>query len=556
MPVGSTIELYTLILGWFLYDGLWGIFVNSGIAIIPFVAVIINVLLETRDSQIEVSSAGLVRILETRIYTMLFVVFMAVQPMINVNPYNTVYTQTRCMVNTSGDVYKDVRFLFHGLSESSHDTSSHQYAVMLDGRTPEAPLWWYLVTRLSHAVTQAARQELPCSADLRVMSAGLQNLSVKNTVLRDEVRDFTNDCWQPALNLFGRNRPHEDDLPNRFKDGKILEDISWPGSDYFHSNPAYYETLRPKRANPAFPYSEVRDDVILSEALADGSGFPTCWEWWKGVSPTASASGGTNYGLRARLLEDLKSGPLADDCGDCTGAWWKFWSADKFNSIQRDDALIKTAMNNSKNDTALEMTNANRDFGGVAGGTVDTMVRNVKRRVGAIGMVMGSAKKATETEIVRQTAPIIQAIILLVFTVVLPLLMIIGGYSIQSLVALTMLEFSIIFWTFLFSLAAWVDNFLLTGLLSSAGSNMVSFMDTIAGPAGALDALTPMLVISWVSWALYTLVPLSFTYFLGVVGVRAGANIARAIEGDSASIGRQGGAGVGAIKTAITKGRG
>lgn len=552
MPVGSTIELYTTVLGWFLYDAIWGIFVNSGIAIIPFVAVLIKTLLETRDTQWEVTADGLIRILETRLYTMLFVVFIAVQPMINVQPDKTTYTQYRCSVTESGNLVKTVKDLVFGDSKSEHDKSSGQFVAMLDGRTPQAPVWWYLATKLNHAVTQSARQELPCTADLRLMASGMSSLAVTDPLLRDELRDFNRDCWQTAINQYGRQRLPESELNERFRGGKINDDISWPGSDFFLSRSGFYDALRPTRSVDAFAYNQSRDEMIAHPVINDG-GFPSCYEWWVGSAPPSGAS--TDLGLRQRLAADLRAGG-AEDCEDCAGAWWNFWAGEQIESpTQRDDLLIRTALNNTKRNIELEMTNGNQEFGGNgASGLLNRVVDKAQQRIGSVGLAMGSAKKATETEIFRQTAPIIQAMILLVFTLSLPILMSISCYSLSSLMTLTLVQFSIIFWGFLFSLAAWLDNFLLSGTLGSADTNSSVLGMFGGGLGGAIDAASPILIMSWVTWALYTLVPLAFTYMLGAVGVRAGDSLAQSSGNASGGIGRQGGAVVGAAEGVATRG--
>jgi hypothetical protein len=134
-----------------------------------------------------------------------------------------------------------------------------------------------------------------------------------------------------------------------------------------------------------------------------------------------------------------------------------------------------------------------------------------------------------------------------------------GSYSLQSLIALSLLQFSLIFWGFLFSLAAWLDNFLLSGLWASADKNANTLMDTLipgANIASGGGVATQILAITWVTWLLYTLTPLAFTYYLGVVGVRAGDKVSSLVNQDSSSASGAAGKGVAVAKTIVTKGRG
>lgn len=556
MPVGSTFELYTMILGWVLYDSIWGILANTGVILIPFIAMIVNVLLDTRDSPMEIDSDGLIRILETRIYVMIFVLLFAVKPWININPSKTTYTQYRCGVTESKSLTKTIVEQTFGDSKTTLDKSSGTFSVMMDGHIPQAPLWWYLVSKLNNAITQTARQTLPCQADLRTMGAGLSKLNIADKALKDEVKDFYKDCWQPAANQFARERLLDSELPTQFKDGKVYDDITWPGSKFFLERSGYYDTLRTTKPIDAFPYSASRDSVKAPEPPegADAGGFPTCYEWWTG-HPADGVSSGSGDALRDRLVGYVKNNAIPDDDSDSTGAWWKFWADDKFaTATDADDALVKTTLNAESSDIQLELTNGSSDYGGLLGSNADHLVRGLRSMLGSVGLFMGGVVKAVEVEMVRQVAPMIQSIVLLVFTVGLPIFLSLGSYSLSTLMSLSILQFSIIFWGFLFALASWLDNFMLSGLWSGADKNASVLIDTVLPSSNGLG--TQLLAITWVTWAVYTLAPLVFTYCLGVVGMRAGAAVAQAINDGGNMAGNAAGKGVGMAKAVLTKGKG
>lgn len=564
MPVGSTIELYTTVLGWLLYGAIWDILSSTGIILIPFIVTIVKTLLDTRDSTQEVDADGLVRVMETRVYVMLFVVFFAAQPQINVNPAKTTYTQYRCGVTASKSLTKSLATLAYGNSKSTLDKAAPTFGVMLGARIPQAPLWWYLVTKLNHAITQAARQELPCQADLRVMGAGLSKLNIPDKALKDELKDFYKDCWQPSVNVFRSQQLTDTDLPAQYKGGAVYDDITWPGSRYFMTQAGFYDTIRANTRVAAFPYSVLRDDSKAPAPPAgavgvDAGGFPTCHEWWLGY-PSTGGGINSDRGLRTRLLENIKTYALPTDKADSAGSWWRFWADDKFaTAADADNALIKTALAAESSDIQLELTNGSTDYGGAMGSTADQMVRGVRSSLGSLGLLWSGATKSVEVEMARQVAPMVQSMVLLIFTVGLPIFLVLGSYSLQSLFALTLLQFSLIFWGFLFSLAAWLDNFLLSGLWASADKNANTLMDTLI-PGGNIvgggGVATQILAITWVTWLLYTLTPLAFTYFLGVVGVRAGDKVTQVLGSESGNVAKAGGDGVGVAKQIITKGKG
>lgn len=535
MPVGSVLELYTSVLAWNLYGALWALLTNTGLVLIPFIATLVNTLLSLREANGSVDADSIIRILETRIYSMLFVVFMAAQPMIYVQLNKTTYTHYRCEATESGVLEKTASEKEFGNSNSTLDQKTGAFNAMLDGHTPKAPLWWYLVTLLNHAIAQSAKQELPCQADLRTMVSGLSELDIPDKTLKDELGDFYNQCWRPAVNLYGSQRLPDSELPSQFQDGKIYDDIAWPGSKFFLSRAGYYDTLRATKALAPehFPYSEARDSAILPPP-PDGveiGGYPTCHEWWMGY-PADGVSLGSDHGLRTRLLDNVKSNGAEEDCGDCTGAWWNFWSADKFATTEdKDNALIKTALFNTK--SAMELNLGNGLSGGGDSLASDT-VSAVKTGIAFLGAAMTSIPNAVETESYRKIAPALQAITLMIFIIVLPFLLTLGSFNLGNLIALSILQFSIIFWSFLFAFAAWLDNFLLDSLLSFGddGRTVVGYVmpDAVHNP----DAMA----ISWVVRMCYWLLPLLFTYFLGTIGIQAGNQIATSLN--SAGLGAAG----------------
>jgi hypothetical protein len=260
------------------------------------------------------------------------------------------------------------------------------------------------------------------------------------------------------------------------------------------------------------------------------------------------------------LLGNIKSHALPADKADSAGSWWGFWASDKFaTATDADNALIKTALAAESSDIQLELTNGSTEYGGAMGSMADQMVRGVRSSLGALGLLWSGATKSVEVEMARQVAPMVQSMVLLIFTVGLPIFLVMGSYSLQSLIALSLLQFSLIFWGFLFSLAAWLDNFLLSGLWASADKNANTLMDTLlpgANIASGGGVATQILAITWVTWLLYTLTPLAFTYYLGVVGVKTGTALTNAIGEGSTQSASAAGKGVAVAKTIVTKGKG
>ena len=82
-----------------------------------------------------------------------------------------------------------------------------------------------------------------------------------------------------------------------------------------------------------------------------------------------------------------------------------------------------------------------------------------------------------EAAALKVAAPQVQAFVLMLFVIVLPLLMFFSLYDIGTLVTLTVVQFSVMFWTFLFALAGWLNNFLLSALFTENWTSILTSSD-------------------------------------------------------------------------------
>jgi hypothetical protein len=97
----------------------------------------------------------------------------------------------------------------------------------------------------------------------------------------------------------------------------------------------------------------------------------------------------------------------------------------------------------------------------------------------------------------------------------LPLLAFFSMFDLNTMVRLTVVHFSVVFWTFLFALAGWLDNFLLDSLLNTQKGNispsLVNFMTRS-------DQSVERNVINWISMFGYVALPVLFTILMNMVG--------------------------------------
>lgn len=486
MLVNSAIELYTMLLAWHLYDGLWSILSHTGIGAIPFIVVIIKTLLDFQERE-GVTSKQIVRALEVKLYSMLFVFFIGVTPFINLYTENTKYYHSSCPADDSSSATVSEKSF--GDSGTTLDSEEGRYAAMMGSQVPQAPLWWYVFSRLNIAIANSLKFELPCRADIASVAANLSVASITDPQLRQEAVQFNNDCWLPASNKFMRDNP---EVPPSLAD----DDRSYFGSQFFVTQQGYYDSFRTKQGLKAFDYSVLHGDDIQSDG-ADGLGWPTCDRWW---------SDDTN-GLRKRLLSDVKNGTMANSIGDWNGVASSYFGS----NTQADDQLLKTAIVSpgaKSPATKLAISNSQIDGGW------SSLEGWINGATGA-GLLFDGPHMLMESQVLKAGAPVIQAFALMMFVIVLPLLLLFSLYELGTLVSLTVVQFSIIFWSFLFALALWLNNFLMSSLMDGKWIDMVNTGDQ---PMEAMVTL-------WIVRFTYLLLPLLFSTLLGVVGNNLGLGI-------------------------------
>jgi hypothetical protein len=488
MLVNSAIELYTVLLGWHLYDGFWSILSGTGLGALPFVIVIISTLLEVQEKE-NIGSKQLIRLLEVRLYTMLFVYFIAVTPFINLHTENTHYVAAKCPADDSSlPLLSD---LYIGDSGTTLDGDMGRYdAMFAGGHIAQAPLWWYVFSHLNLAIANSLKFELPCRADIVSVSANLASANITDPNLRLEAAHFNNQCWLPASNKFLAG--HDVIPPSQ---EPIAENVAWFGSKYFLNTAGYYDQYRTDLGLKDFSYSVLHGDDVVSDG-ADGLGWPTCKRWWEDSTD----------GLRKRLMADISNGSMKGKMAE-----WNTVSQSFFGSpTDAADQLLKTAITAPATTSPLSrMPLLEAHAGGRKLG------EDALNLVASAGVAYEGAFAILEAQALKAGAPVAQAFILMMFVILLPLLMLLSLYDLGTLVTLTVVQLSVMLWSFLFALAYWLNNFLLSALYGNHWTEMLT----------TPDVPLEMLVITWIIKFTYVGLPVLCSVLFGLVGNNLGAGL-------------------------------
>lgn len=485
MTVNSYFEYYLTMLGWAVSNGIWWVLLETGIILIPIVAIFVTSFTEVRQRDAETNVNSVVKEAETKLWIVYVVIMFACVPTmpLKVGELN-LDTGSSC-----------------GVSQINHDETRWGAEFETIGNmTPRVPLWWGLVHILSKGVTHTAVATMPCTGDIRGITLEIQNQRIKDPNLLREVGEFARECFAAANAQMSQDRGLTESWMSP-SSVYTKHETGWIGSQVFLDE-GYYDAIQASTPQRLFPYTEPRDEGYAPGL--DGGGYPTCAEWWQH---------GTN-GLRARLAKQID--PTLGE--RVKGAFSKI-----FGNTDTTDALVRSLvspanMGRSGDTSQMFSTQAKSTRGGVGGVTawardsIQNFIGNMSH-YGPMGSERWKAEAAHQS--LRHTLEMFQSLAYMVLVVTLPLVLVFSGFSLTAVIAASMGMFAIHFLTFWWELSRWMDSKLLSGMYMNQG---------IQAHAGryipGTDHSTGYWMAEMVLWASTLLMPALFITFMAWASFR------------------------------------
>ncbi|HHW7520561.1 TPA: conjugal transfer protein TraG N-terminal domain-containing protein [Mannheimia haemolytica] len=482
LTVDSYFEYFLTVFGWIIGNNIWDLLIDTGLFAAPFVAHIINAFLKVREQGDDEGNKGslLTAWLENKLYASLVIMMMCCVPLFNVS-FSTLKFDTPRMKECKTTVL------------APEQTGLGSLKTELNGQSAKLPLWWAFTYATSKGLTHGAIASIPCKPDLRQIRFEVQSTQIKDQFLRKEVSDFVQECFIPArtyLKNFGsiRNLGEAE-----------AQDLAWIGSQILLGNPNLYPRIQAKTPNPFFPWNPTRDSTLPRNL---GGGFPYCNVWWQD---------GTN-GLRARLLGQIESSTW-----DKISAW-----ATTSGEKDYDDKILRGML--AFQDIKAENRTEKR-YDAVRTMWVDRLDFSLfssayKATVGTGGKMLGNVLTGPAFDVLKQSLPYVQALILFALTISMPFVIVFSGYSVKAMMAMTFGWFSVFFLSFIWEIAYWLDTSIYTALYGDDLSDSIMQMG---------EGFTLNLVLN----TMYLVMPALWIGFLGWAGIKAGAGLDQAISGGS-----------------------
>lgn len=432
MNATSYFDYIMLLLGWLSNNVIWYSIATSGIVIIPFILKLLDTFRKTKEEGSDEENTFLIlNRLEVYFYTSILIIFATCAPVLepDFKVYKYEQTKTDCSFN-----------------EVSISGSSFQsLASDIDGQSIKIPVWWYGVHALSQGLTRASITAIPCKVDIRRVAVEVQKLQINDPILLEEVKQFYANCFNPSFNKLQDN--------SRSLSNSMINDVYWPGSTFYLTEPGYYDSFRALTPQKDWPYDPNRD-VGLTPG-DNYTGYPGCKSWWQD----------SNVGLRTKLLNE------ADNMGDTL----KYTESIGFftSKADKEEVYLKSLTTPSK-----FVATKSTMFSDYSGNNDKTLMQHVSGFFSTIGLAWNSMSSQLDADGYRKMAPFIQSCLLFVVIILLPIVITASGFSPKAVITTTFIIFGIIFLSFFWEMGRFLDTKLIDIIYdgSQVGRNPKDFL--------------------------------------------------------------------------------
>ena len=544
MSVGSIFELHTSYFAWAFYDMLWDVMSSLGLFYLPFIFALYKSWQQsatTGEGEGRRSGAVALSHFQWQAFPMLAVVFFAGLPMVPVESSDFQYSAQSC----SGTTLTLSNISSEGLSarDSTFMPTIDSSGMVEINDTPASvrlPLFFSLVSSQFSGVVGSVVKGMPCLKNISELDLELRSLVLQDDLLKNEYTNFANQCFLPSKTKFFRamqgNEDHDYVSQKLLDSPASSDDLRYLGSNFYLNTPGFFKPCEVgavvvgevphsecghgfRATTPVnnWRYDGNRDIHYNADEIESRPGKPYCDEWWINTLPPDPV------GLRSRLASAIYfEGDLinpARDVLDTLLADEPAWT-DEMAQKDKDDFLIRRFVQShpakltGRNGYAENLIIAGEVGNVFSSPFLSTTIASVGDVVdGSIRSEVLSAVSdfALKMTILKELAPMIQALLFLVIIIVLPLYLLISQFSIGGV-----LHYAIFFLVLRFFTVIWaVADVYQEGLF-------LSLFPDIAQWGTAFTYTRNRLLLYGMSAFFYIVAPLIMTnlVFLGAGNVR------------------------------------
>ena len=480
MFVGSYLELHTTLIGWMLYDLIWEILLQTGAVFVPILWIVIRNWRDASIKSVRLPPAELSA--KKNLWDLVFaflILFFACVPAWPIAPTTIQYQP-------------NPQFSDQSPAPITQPSDPSTYGESIGTVTyaagdPLVPIWWYFLMRFSAGVNHAVAQNLPTPGDLMVASQQMAAANIKDPKLAHDLQAFITDCFTNARakysNMQARGQVASSYPPS---------EADWVGSRIFMETPGLY--LACGNANEC-------GGNLLTRRVEGFDVNPTCADWWGS--------------LKTRLIEqtdtDLWTGLRA------TVAAIGALDASEYETVQLKSILYnygsKAVTSKIGDDYRYAYVSQQDPIGQSA-----TLLSGIaKDTVGVIGSGYAAATFAAKMHVVKMALPMIKAVLLMVIYIVLPIVLLVSAYEIETVFTMSVVIFSITMLSALWSFAGFAEYHLTNAMFPE--NKIINLLRGLTSSDVAIKGL----ILGMMMAGLYILMPIAWFYALVWAGQRSGS---------------------------------
>ncbi|MDC5870260.1 conjugal transfer protein TraG N-terminal domain-containing protein [Vibrio europaeus] len=492
MVFDSVLDVYGIAVGFYVYDILFEIFATLGLLAFPIIVMVITEIKSCITSTMhDLNTRSSLKSVGVGVISMILALQFAVYPIMPLKIDSVKYYSRQCAEgDASGGTIKK------NIGGDSVEKLSQNMIAQFEGKEVMVPALYYISLSMGYGIKNWAVSELPCSLDLRLMSEAIDNESIKEPLLREETQDFVNTCFSPGAAKYTQ----------RSREG-LKSANDWPGSSVLLKQSGYYDNadgdgFYSKKALPGFKNST--NKIEQTEQIESDFGFPTCKEWWNGVSTDTPYS--AKEALSTRLFDSLST-YLKDNHEKAyrKSMEWISRTAGKSSVYtHQKDSVVRDALFSQHKLADLSSSLSVTDYG-LQGDT--NLADYAFRGLGTIGLLENSISTFSGASMLMLGMPMAKPFVLMTIFIALCPALVVGSYKWKYIGMFCFVTMSVLFMPFFWELARLIDD---------------TFLDTAGIPFYEINT---KIFSQWIISAMYVYLPASFTMFMGWVGMQGADSV-------------------------------
>lgn len=499
LEVDSYYEYFMNTFAWIMFDNTWELFKSTGLFALPIIFHVIGKFTQVREQGADEGNKGklLVNWLENYLYITGILLFATCVPLFKVN-FHIMDTKLDAMCGAKRTTV------------APNDTKLGQAygSTQLNGKSPEMPLWWAFVYGVSKGITNGLVNGIPCKPHLEELGMALNQFTLSDPMLRDDIAEFNNYCYIPAKNRFLKQMKN-DGIP---LNNAEVADIAWPGSKILLEG-GFYGKYHAKYPKIYWSFLKSRDSGFGTPPEAGG--FPICDDFWKGNGVIIGGNG-KKRSLYYRIL-DAYPEELKEQAKFAYKYMNKKQAGEEFN-----DFLVRYAISPQK----MQLSDGTAPYGvgkgkysdvdnAGSGWSLAAWGKAITGSISTIAASYGAVKEdilaQPKYKIMKFSTQIIQPLLIALLTIVTPIIVIFGGYKAKPIILVSFAFFGLTFLTYIWEIVHWLESWMFEALYDSSTYSNLGLWDGINNQVG--DSAFNLVI-----GLMYVVFPSVFFTFLGFVG--------------------------------------